>query len=233
MRFVSPSIKAAFLVFFLVACGVGALGYTGKASAAGTLPAGCSLNQGIIVCADAGTGPDGTSPIPPGCSSVGGILVCGDGSTGSEGSVCITSGDEQSCLTGGGGFSVGSSRGALGSGLGKVLGTPSQTTGTGWLSRITGWLSYALNSLFSAIAQFFKDLVTYSLAVVLGVFALAVTSIPVPDWIAGNSLGSMLGQTGAVVGFFMVQLQIPAALGLIGAGYAFRLIRKFATLFQW
>ncbi|THD06473.1 hypothetical protein B1991_12955 [Rhodanobacter lindaniclasticus] len=87
--------------------------------------------------------------------------------------------------------------------------------------------------MFAAFAAFLKDLVTYILAAVLGIVALAISSIPVPDWIANNSMGSLLGQTGSIVGFFMVQLKIPAALSLIGAGYAFRLVRKFATLFQW
>lgn len=121
----------------------------------------------------------------------------------------------------------------MGGGLGRVSGTPPQVTGTGWLSRLTGWVSYALNSLFAALAGFLKDLVTYLLGSVLALAALAIASIPVPDWIANNSMGALLGQTGSIVGFFMVQLRIPEALGLIGGGYTFRLIRKFATLFQW
>ncbi|WP_168709642.1 hypothetical protein [Rhodanobacter lindaniclasticus] len=233
MRFVSPSIKAAFLVFFLFAAGVGALSYSSPVRSAGSLPAGCSLVSGVIVCSD-GTGANG-DPVPPGCSVVAGVTVCGDGSTGSDGSVCVTDASgNKSCLTGGGSWGPGQGSGpTMGQGLGKVLGTPPQVTGTGWLSRLTGWVSYALNSLFAAFAAFLKDLVTYILAAVLGIVALAISSIPVPDWIANNSMGSLLGQTGSIVGFFMVQLKIPAALSLIGAGYAFRLVRKFATLFQW
>lgn len=227
MRFVSPSIKAAFLVFFLCVAGLGALSYSAPARSAGSLPSGCSLQSGIIVCTDG-------SP-SEGCTVVQGVTVCGDGSTGSDGSVCVTdSQGNKSCLTGGGGWGPGTGGGpSMGQGLGRVSGTPPQVTGTGWLSRLTGWVSYALNSLFAAFAAFLKDLVTYVLGVVLGLVALAIASIPVPDWISGNSMGSLLGQTGPIVGFFMVQLKIPQALGLIGAGYAFRLVRKFATLFQW
>ncbi|GGY20900.1 hypothetical protein GCM10008098_11960 [Rhodanobacter panaciterrae] len=190
--------------------------------------------QGIVVCADSGTGSNGEGTIPPGCSSVTGVIVCGDGNVGGSGSVCVTQqgSTNQSCLTGIGGFTA-AARGRLGVGLGVVKGLPAQITSSGWLSRITGWLAYAFNVFFAAIAQFFKDLVTYVLAAVLGLVALAISSIPVPDWIANNSMGNLLGQAGPIAGFFMVKLQIPAALVLIGAGYAFRLMRKFLTLFQW
>lgn len=208
MRFVLPSIKAAALVLLLGLLGVGAMLVPSTARANGTLPAGCSL--------------------------VSGVIVCSDGSLGPNGSTCVTvqGSDQQTCLTSGGTLTSGPI-GSLGRGFGKVTGLPAQTTGTGWLSRITGWLAYAFNVFFAAIAQFFKDLVTYVLAAVLGVVALAIASIPVPDWIANNSMGNLLGQAGPIAGFFMVKLQIPAALALIGAGYAFRLLRKFLTLFQW
>jgi hypothetical protein len=62
---------------------------------------------------------------------------------------------------------------------------------------------------------------------------MAISAIPVPDFIANNSMGSLLGQTGPIVGFFMTELNIGQALTLVGAGYAFRLLRKFLTLFQW
>jgi hypothetical protein len=204
---VSRFIESAALVFLLGLFGLGALSYAPSAYASGTLPTGCTLVSGVIVCTDGATGSTGTN-----CVTV----------QGSNQQTCLTGGTLTSGLTG-----------SLGRGLGKVTGLPAQTTGTGWLSRITGWFAYAFNAFFTAIAQFFKDLVIYALAAVLSVVVLAISSIPVPDWIANNSMGSLLGQAGPVAGFFMVKLQIPAALLLIGAGYAFRLLRKFLTLFQW
>lgn len=231
MRSALRCIELALFVLLVGVCALVPAVWPSAARANGTLPAGCSLQGSIIVCTD-GTG---GGSVPPGCSLVAGVTVCGDGSTSDGGgSVCITDSDgNQSCLNGDGHFGGGGSGVPLGKGLGVVTGTPSQTTGTGWLSRITGWFSYAFNTLFGAIAAFFKDLVTFAIASVLGIFALAISALPVPSFIANNSLGSLLGQTGSIVGFFMVQLQIPAGLGLIGAGYAFRLLRKFATLFQW
>ena len=165
---------------------------------------------------------------------VDGVIVCTDGGTSDQGDICVVdvATQTQTCL-GNDGNQTSGATGNLGPGLGHVKGAPAQSSGTGWLSRITGWLAYALNVLFSAIVQVLKDLVTFVLAVVLGVVLLAIQAIPVPDWISGHSLGTSLGQLGPIVGFFMSTLQVPAALALIGSGYAFRLLQKFVTLFQW
>jgi len=173
--------------------------------------------------------------VPDGCSMLNGVIVCTDGATTSSGTNCVTdAGTLQSfCYDGTSGQQIAKDIRALGRGLGSVVHQPVQTTGTGWLSRITGWFAYAINQVFGAVVQVLKDLVTYLVAVVLDLVKWMIAAIPVPDWIADNSLGSLLGQTGDIAGFFMVQLRIPAALALIGGGYAFRLIRKFLTLFQW
>jgi hypothetical protein len=173
--------------------------------------------------------------LPPGitCSTVDGIYVCTDSSIGPTGSTCVVDNVKgtQTCLTGGT-TTTGELRN-LGRGLGTVTSLPAQSGGTGWLSRITGWFAYAIHTVFAAVVQVLKDLVTYVLSVVLSVFASAVASIPVPTWLSQYSMGSLLGSAGPIAGYFMTMLQIPAGLGLVGAGYTFRLLRKFLTLFQW
>lgn len=208
MRFALPSTSVLFLTLILGLLGLGLVGLPMPAHADGGVPAGCSLVQGIVVCTDSSTGPTGNSCVT-------------DVATGA-----------QTCLSAVGGITTGSLS-PLGKGLGVVKGLPAQVTGTGWLSRITGWFAYAINQVFGAVVQVLKDLVTYLLAAILGLVQQAIAMLPVPSWLANNSLGTLLGQTGPVVGFFMSNLQIPAALALIGAGYAFRLLRKFLTLFQW
>lgn len=210
MRSVSLSTSAGILVALLWLAGLGGLLVPVSAHADGIIPVGCVL--------------------------VAGVIVCTDGAVGDTGETCVTTKDGQkSCINSQppGRGTPGAGSGKLGPGLGSVAGMPQQQTSTGWLSRLTGWFSYALNQLFAALVGFLRDLVLYTLSVVLSVVLLAIASIPVPDWIASNSMGSLLGQTGSIVGFFMGQLHIPAALGLIGAGYTFRLVRKFVTLFQW
>lgn len=163
-------------------------------------------------------------------TSSSGVRICTDGSVGSTGSVCITdNAGNRSCLSG----SHTVLGVTLGTGLGSTTGLPSQTTGTGWLSRLTGWIAYAINTVFTAVVQVLKDLVTYVLAVVLGVVQAAIAAIQPPDFLSTYSMGSILGNAGSIVGFFLSEFQVGTALALIGGAYAFRLLRKFLTLFQW
>lgn len=168
------------------------------------------------------------------CSMQQGVYVCTDGSTGPSGPVCIvdTVTGNQTCLTNGGGSST-SVVGQLGKGFGQVKDLPGQVSGTGWLSKLTGWIANVVHTFFVAIVQVLKDLVTYVLSVVLDLVASAISSISPPSFLTNYSMGTMLGQAGPIVGFFLVQLRIGEGLALIGAGYAFRLLRKFLTLFQW
>lgn len=167
------------------------------------------------------------------CSMQQGVYVCTDGSTGPSGPVCITevATGRQVCLTSGGGTTTG--QGVLAKGLGKIIDLPSQVNGTGWLSKMTAWIANVVHTLFVALVQVLKDFVTYILGVILDLVATAIDSISPPAFLTNYSMGALLGQAGPVVGFFLVQLQIGPGLALIGAGYAFRLLRKFLTLFQW
>ena len=168
------------------------------------------------------------------CSMQQGVYVCTDGSTGPTGPVCIveTATGKQTCLTSGGGSSS-SLIGQLGKGFGQVKDLPAQVSGSGWLSKLTGWIANVVHTFFVAIVQVLKDLVTYVFSAVLDLVADAISSISPPAFLTNYSMGAMLGQAGPIVGFFLVQLRIGEGLALVGAGYAFRLLRKFLTLFQW
>lgn len=72
-----------------------------------------------------------------------------------------------------------------------------------------------------------------AIAAILSLFALVVAAIPVPDFIKTYSLGTLLSAAGPDVGWFLNTLKIAQGLAIVGSGYAFRLLRKFLTLFQW
>ena len=167
------------------------------------------------------------------CSVVNGVYVCTQQGTG--GSVCVndSSSGTQTCenLVNGGTSSGGST--SLGQGLGSTNQPSLSGGGTGWLSKLTNWFANAINTVFDAFVAFLKDMVTYVLGVILGVVSSAISAVGSPGWLSQYSLGSLLGQSGSVVGFFMAELQIPAGFVLVGLGYVFRLTRKFLTLFQW
>ena len=193
-----------------------------------------------VVCSKGADGSytcsDGTGGFPSGvtCTVVDGVNVCSDGSTGGSGSTCVVDNvtGRQTCLSSVGGVTTGPLSN-LGKGLGKVMALPGQNPSTGWLSQLTSWFANTLHTLFTAIAQLLKDLVTYVIAAVLGLFEMAIDSITPPAFLTQYSMQNLLGQTGPVVMFFMAQFQIPAGLGILASGWAFRLARKFLTLFQW
>ncbi|MGC1548997.1 MAG: hypothetical protein WA777_10750 [Rhodanobacter sp.] len=188
----------------------------------------CSMVNGVYTCTDGQTIPGVT------CGMIGGIETCTDNSISNTGTTCVTGSDgSQSCLNNSSGTTASTTLSNLGKGLGSVPTAPSNGQSSGWLSQLTWWISNAIQTVFTALITLLRDLVTFVLGVVLSLVAGAISAIGVPSWISQYSLGSLLGQTGAVAGFFMSEFQVPAGLGLLGLGYAFRLVRKFLTLFQW
>lgn len=186
----------------------------------------CSMVNGTYTCTDTAS-----SSLASMCNVVNGVYVCSDGSIGSTGTNCVSDSDgNQACVNGSG--SVTNST-ALGNGLGVVANAATSAAGSGWLSKLTHWGSSSITTFFAGLAGLLKDLVMYLIAQVLALVAVVVAAIPVPDWLTGNSLGTLLGQTGAITGYFMSVLNVPAGLALLGGGYTFRLLRKFLTLFQW
>lgn len=81
--------------------------------------------------------------------------------------------------------------------------------------------------LLQDVVEIAQDVAAWVFDQLLSVVLLIVGSIPAPDVapIDWSGLGPVL--------YFAGQLQIDVALGILGAGLAFRLARKFLTLFQW
>ncbi len=100
------------------------------------------------------------------------------------------------------------------------------------LAEFTAWLWSLIVQLFSAAWSFVQDAFIAFLGLVVGGFAALVAAIPVPGWLSGG-LGSMFGGLDGGVLYIVTQCGIPAALAIVGGGFAFRLARKFFTLFQW
>jgi len=100
------------------------------------------------------------------------------------------------------------------------------------LAKFTKWLWDLIKSLFSPVWDFISDIFIAAVDGIVGAFAELIAAIPVPDWFAGGLAQSWGGLDPGVL-WFVSSAGVPAALGIIGAGYAFRLVRKFVTLFQW
>lgn len=101
------------------------------------------------------------------------------------------------------------------------------------LEKITNWFKEQFAAMWEALAAMLHDLVLWFVGAVFDISASMIEMLPAPDFMTGMSIGQMMGQAGPVVGWLANVLQIPAALGVFGAAYAFRILRKFLTLFQW
>lgn len=100
------------------------------------------------------------------------------------------------------------------------------------LKQFTDWLWSLVVAMFAAVWDFVQDAFVTVLDSVVGAFVYIVTLIPVPSWLSGG-LGSAWGGMDGGVIWLATQCGVPAALAIVGAGYAFRMTRKFFTLFQW
>jgi len=100
------------------------------------------------------------------------------------------------------------------------------------LAEFTAWLVGLVKAFFSALWSFVVDafiaLVELLVMAVVGLISL----VPVPQFLS-DGLQSVYGQLDPGVLYLLSATGLPIALGIIGTGYAFRLVRKVVTLFQW
>lgn len=100
------------------------------------------------------------------------------------------------------------------------------------LAEFTAWLLGLVKAAFIALWQFVVDvfigLVELIVMAVVGLLSL----IPVPEFLS-QGLQSVYGQLDPGILYLLGASGLPMALGIIGTGYAFRLVRKVVTLFQW
>lgn len=103
----------------------------------------------------------------------------------------------------------------------------------GWLRDLTEWLLRIVREVWGELMEFFEDAILTVIEAWLAMVIMQWSHIPVPDFLDGYTLCNLLSSAGPTVGWAMTTFRVGEALGLIAAGYVFRLIRKFATLFQW
>lgn len=101
------------------------------------------------------------------------------------------------------------------------------------ISAFAAWLLKALVAVFLAIWSLLQDVTIEMLDLFLNAMTTVLGTLPVPGFLTGVSLQSLFGQLGSDVLFFFGVFNIGPGIALLGAGFAFRLLRKVVTLFQW
>ena len=103
----------------------------------------------------------------------------------------------------------------------------------GLLAQLTGWLVSTLKVYWDAFVVFMGDFFVSGVEGVLSIFVMALNALPVPDFLTTYSLNSLLAQSGGTIMWLVGTFKIGECLGVIAAGWAFRLLRKLFTLGQW
>lgn len=101
------------------------------------------------------------------------------------------------------------------------------------------WLSDKFNSILKWFVDFFlylldliKDLILWVFDAILTAIVTLINAIPLPDFIT-NGLQTLADSMPPLLSYFLANSGISQAVVIIGAGWAFRLLRKFVTLGQW
>lgn len=102
----------------------------------------------------------------------------------------------------------------------------------GWLEKFVAWIWDVLVAAFGALWDLLYELAVSVVGGVLDAVVALVGAIPVPDFLSGGLGGIFAGLDGAVL-WGVTALGIPEGLAMLGAAVGVRLVRKFATLFQW
>ncbi len=100
------------------------------------------------------------------------------------------------------------------------------------LAQFTTWFLGLVAGWFTAFWTFVTDAVVWVADTVLTWVAAALNAVPVPDWLS-HGLSTLFSALDGGTMFLLTEAGIPQALGIIGAGFGFRLLRKLVTLFQW
>lgn len=101
------------------------------------------------------------------------------------------------------------------------------------ISAFGQWLLSLFVKVFVAIWDLFGDLVIALADAFLQALAALVSALPAPTFLTQYSLQSAFSQMSGDILFFLTVFNIGPGIAMLGSGFAFRMLRKVVTLFQW
>lgn len=102
-----------------------------------------------------------------------------------------------------------------------------------WLENLTNWIAGLVRAIFEALVTFVHDAALWVFDGILQALAALIVAIPVPSFMTGGSVASLLGGFPAFALYVLAHLNIGACFAVLSAGITFRLLRKAGTLGQW
>ena len=96
------------------------------------------------------------------------------------------------------------------------------------LSEFTSWLLGLVRSFFGALWDLIRDAFIGIVEMAASALVSLAGMMPVPQFLA-DGLQAVYAHVDPGIAYLLTSTGIPTALGLIGAGYSFRLSRKFLS----
>lgn len=100
------------------------------------------------------------------------------------------------------------------------------------LKEFTDWLLDLIGKAFTAVWDWFTDVLIELADLLLTAMASLIALIPVPDWLSAGMQALFQGLDGPIL-YILSSCGFGPAVALYGAGWGVRLVRKIVTLFQW
>jgi len=107
------------------------------------------------------------------------------------------------------------------------------------MDSLIAWLYQVINNLLQYLTDFvlfliskLRDMALWLFSAFLDGLVYVVNLIPVPDFVT-SGLQSVTSSLSPLILYALSHSGVATALSIIGAAYGIRLVRKFATLFQW
>lgn len=94
------------------------------------------------------------------------------------------------------------------------------------------FISNIVIQVFKDAWEILNDIAVYLFKSLLALFSVIISSISVPDFMA-NGLQDVISAIDPAILYFLVMSGVPYAMSILGAGYAFMIVRKIATLGIW
>lgn len=101
------------------------------------------------------------------------------------------------------------------------------------ISAFASWLLSIVGKAFLALWDLLTDLCVGVADLFFTALAALVVSIPAPDFLTSHGLQSALSQMSGDVLYFLGVFNVGPGIAMLGSAFAFRMLRKVVTLFQW
>jgi|LNAP01.1.fsa_nt_gb hypothetical protein len=103
----------------------------------------------------------------------------------------------------------------------------------GWLDDLTAWLWKVLIAVFEALFDLIGDSFVRGFEMVATVVLYVLSKMPLPEFMQGQSIGSMLANGGGTVLWFADVFQLGPSMVMIGVAIVFYLLRRVLTIGIW